>query len=393
VKKIVNVVCSFPTPRPTNVPTAKPTVITPDPTRNPTAKPIAPTRKPTRVPTAKPSVNSADPTRNPTAKPISPTPKPTRVPTAKPSVNTPDPTRNPTAKPSTEDDTLESPIYTCPIECSENPCPCEENPYCTEETCKHSNGCDQCQDGYWKLGYGFPCESCSLSIPNCNKCSDFIGCNECETGYERILAEDCIGDNGAIYYCDQVICEPYIYLKDTGTGQWQKIDGTNTFDYSGKYEYTEIDGNIVWLREDHSYLMTIEQLDDLKYYLVIGDTYDSSDESKIYYYLDVTMWNEYENPSETHDSSNSEEWYCMEDYSGTCYVSVGNFEILDCYGGTWTFCDSQNGDLSNFPDFIDCTGGDATLIGGNYAGTIGICNNNVWFVVILAILITFGIII
>ena len=146
------------------------------------------------------------------------------------------PTPRPTSSPNESDG---DDLVTCPTGCSSDPCPGDENSFCTEETRYHANGCDQCMNGYWKLGYGYACESCEDTIANCNSCTGFIGCNSCDTGYERIQSTDCFGDAGAIYYCDQIVCELYINLRDA----WTKTDESSgeTWNYAGKYEYTTDD--------------------------------------------------------------------------------------------------------------------------------------------------------
>jgi hypothetical protein len=75
----------------------------------------------------------------------------------------------------------------------------------TECAC-HENGCDQCDDGWFKLDYDFPCQTCS-SLIGCSHCTDFLGCQECEEGYT--LTEDTTGcgdgahntGNANLHYC------------------------------------------------------------------------------------------------------------------------------------------------------------------------------------------------
>ena len=56
-------------------------------------------------------------------------------------------------------------------------CSSEETPLCDVY---HSNGCDQCQTGTFKLTYDYPCLPCREA---CNFCDQVLGCNQCYDGY------------------------------------------------------------------------------------------------------------------------------------------------------------------------------------------------------------------
>lgn len=99
--------------------------------------------------------------------------------------------------------------FECPASCSFSPCSCvyETDLNCGATTC-HSNGCDQCLDGYWKQSYSHKCEQCQESTGSgCLHCSDFIGCQQCDTanGYVRIKDTSC---GTTLYYCDNGVSTP-----------------------------------------------------------------------------------------------------------------------------------------------------------------------------------------
>ena len=162
--------------------TAAPTVFPTDPT----VAPSLPTNEPT-IPTYEPSIPTYDPTA-PTYSPTSPTLEPTNNPTS--------PTSEPTYSPTDSG---------CPVACDSNPCDCTinggEDPFC--RIC-HSNGCNECQAGYFKKNYNYPCISCDDTFgKGCKFCQDFNGCGQCDE------------NNGFIRrYCDSCnlwICTPQCY--------------------------------------------------------------------------------------------------------------------------------------------------------------------------------------
>ena len=76
-----------------------------------------------------------------------------------------------------------------------------------DNTCQcHNNGCDQCQDGWFKLDYDFPCQSCS-GLVGCLHCADFHGCQQCDDGYTMVehatCGEDSLHNTGLVKlkYC------------------------------------------------------------------------------------------------------------------------------------------------------------------------------------------------
>jgi len=92
-----------------------------------------------------------------------------------------------------------SPSTEYPAPNPNGPFNCSNDPNCPASTC-HSNGCDQCADGYYKLNYSTPCYSCSATFPNCSFCQDFQGCGQCENGFSEV--ETSMGRA-----CAQVGCE------------------------------------------------------------------------------------------------------------------------------------------------------------------------------------------
>ena len=89
--------------------------------------------------------------------------------------------------------------------CESNPCDCDidYNPHCKDGTC-HSNGCDQCENGYFKKDYNYPCVDCqTYTGEGCIFCQDFNGCGQCSDGYLRVFDNDC-----GIYVCqtEEQVC-------------------------------------------------------------------------------------------------------------------------------------------------------------------------------------------
>jgi hypothetical protein len=81
-------------------------------------------------------------------------------------------------------------------ECSNHPCNCHvEDEFCDQ--C-HSNGCNQCDDGYFKIGYNYPCTSCQHFFTGCSFCQDFHGCGQCDNGYDLVQDTTC-----GIFYCQK----------------------------------------------------------------------------------------------------------------------------------------------------------------------------------------------
>ena len=58
----------------------------------------------------------------------------------------------------------------------------------------HNNGCDLCQDSWFKLDYDFPCQSCT-GLVGCLHCADFHGCQQCDSGYTMVEHESCGEDS------------------------------------------------------------------------------------------------------------------------------------------------------------------------------------------------------
>ena len=69
----------------------------------------------------------------------------------------------------------------------------------------HNNGCDQCEDGWFKVDFDFPCQPCDEFI-GCMHCTDFLGCQQCEEGYTLVEDDECgedsyVGTGGKVHYC------------------------------------------------------------------------------------------------------------------------------------------------------------------------------------------------
>lgn len=98
--------------------------------------------------------------------------------------------------------------FDCPREdslCENSPCDCgniyseDYDPNCN--IC-HSNGCDECKNGYFKVDYNHNCVSCSEYFGDgCMFCQDHNGCGQCESGYLRYYDEEC-----GLWYCDNGEC-------------------------------------------------------------------------------------------------------------------------------------------------------------------------------------------
>ena len=91
--------------------------------------------------------------------------------------------------------------------CENDPCDCngisqrESDDF--DEHCLicHSNGCDQCQDDYFKKDYNYPCVECNKYLGDaCLFCQDFHGCGQCKDGYTRVYDTDC-----QLWVCQQNI--------------------------------------------------------------------------------------------------------------------------------------------------------------------------------------------
>ena len=79
----------------------------------------------------------------------------------------------------------------CEIECSSNPCPIEENPYCQISN-RWTGACRQCQDGYFYKNQGTPCISCQDTFgEGCVQCKNWNGCLECADGYTKRWDSQC----------------------------------------------------------------------------------------------------------------------------------------------------------------------------------------------------------
>jgi len=79
-----------------------------------------------------------------------------------------------------------TPTYPAPN--ANGPFNCSNDPNCQSSTC-HSNGCDECAAGYYKINYSTPCYSCSETFPNCSFCQDFQGCGQCANGLSFVNTE------------------------------------------------------------------------------------------------------------------------------------------------------------------------------------------------------------
>ena len=70
----------------------------------------------------------------------------------------------------------------------------------------HNNGCDQCEDGWFKVDFDFPCQSCA-GLLGCSHCTDFWGCQQCDEGYTMVEHTSCGEDsmlntgNTKFHYC------------------------------------------------------------------------------------------------------------------------------------------------------------------------------------------------
>ena len=88
----------------------------------------------------------------------------------------------------------------CPSECSSDPCSCDEVQNCRDGLCD-ANGCDLCEDGYFKKDYNYHCAQCQQVFgDDCMHCTDFLGCQQCQTG-TRTYDSDC-----GLYYCKDPEC-------------------------------------------------------------------------------------------------------------------------------------------------------------------------------------------
>ena len=124
-----------------------------------------------------------------------PTPNPTT--SSAPPAPTLEPTPNPVDPFTTSiisGGTVEPEEPPCGVEeCLNDPCDCSELSNC--QVC-HANGCNQCNQGYFKKDYNFKCEQCQEVFgDDCMHCTDFQGCQQCRTG-TRTYDPDC-----GLYYC------------------------------------------------------------------------------------------------------------------------------------------------------------------------------------------------
>lgn len=88
-------------------------------------------------------------------------------------------------------------IPRCPLPCDTDPCECvlEKVGKCKIRTCG-DGGCDQCDSGYFKKDYNYPCVGCNDTFgSHCLGCTDFLGCQQCSAGV-RTYDHEC-----GLYFC------------------------------------------------------------------------------------------------------------------------------------------------------------------------------------------------
>ena len=75
-------------------------------------------------------------------------------------------------------------------------CFCSELSDCN--ICNNNSGCDQCENGYFKVNNKYNCASCyEIFGDNCLFCQDFRGCAQRKDGCQAVLDNDC-----NVWYCD-----------------------------------------------------------------------------------------------------------------------------------------------------------------------------------------------
>jgi len=85
-------------------------------------------------------------------------------------------------------------------ECENDPCLESESGNC--RVYHEGRGCSQCNNGYFKRDFEYPCVQCQETFGNeCMHCSDFNGCQQCINGYDRTLDQDC-----GLHYCKPNPC-------------------------------------------------------------------------------------------------------------------------------------------------------------------------------------------
>eukprot|EP00121_Abeoforma_whisleri_P015434 Awhi_evm1s14222 len=83
---------------------------------------------------------------------------------------------------------------------------CEGDFGCKPGIC-HSNGCDQCKDGFFKPDYHYDCLKCSETLDHCQFCQDYSGCGQCTQGYIRVKAGRSRGVETDFYVCVPQYCQ------------------------------------------------------------------------------------------------------------------------------------------------------------------------------------------
>ena len=95
----------------------------------------------------------------------------------------------------------------------------------------HSNGCNQCESGYFKVDYNYPCTHCQETFGDeCLFCQDFNGCGQCAPDYNRVK-----DSSSGLWYCS---------LSDTSSTNGRVrvlLDDVSTFSGVGLEDYDEPD--------------------------------------------------------------------------------------------------------------------------------------------------------
>lgn len=103
-------------------------------------------------------------------------------------------------------------------ECDTDPCDCDDDEFCRICHYPDGPGCSQCEFGYFKLDWNYPCTNCQeLFGPECNFCQDFHGCGQCSERAVRM--ED---EHFGIWYCadcDDLYGEGCQICQESGCGQ------------------------------------------------------------------------------------------------------------------------------------------------------------------------------
>ena len=119
----------------------------------------------------------------------------------------------------------------CPTACTSDPCSCDEISNCIN--C-HASGCAQCETGYFKKDYNYPCVECHATFgDDCLFCQDFHGCGQCdESTSTRKYDSRC-----DLYYCekmgtvssDPVIIDASLIEHDCKLGEYKCSDDRDCY--------------------------------------------------------------------------------------------------------------------------------------------------------------------